>query len=276
MGETLNCLRYANRAKNIQNQAVVNVDGATKRIQELREQVRLLAIDLLLAMDGKVDSLQHTKEQLAAILGSKATTGIAARERPPSKQLQQTQRDLNEATQLLKRVQTNHDAAEEELVVTKAENARYDALFGALAENHTLAPADVEKAFTEKAKCYEEEIMGLRKKLAEAQRRVSVLSNGFLDEEDDDLNILEHEERLLVEQRGMVAKAMVATIDRADGEWPRASDENSSISDPNSLISNMHHPIHATTALDELSSNIEAKERLIEQIKKSKERESVS
>eukprot|EP00957_Ditylum_brightwellii_P051570 3910865-Ditylum_brightwellii.AAC.1 len=36
--ESLNCLRYANRAKNIQNNAVVNVDAASRLVAELRGQ----------------------------------------------------------------------------------------------------------------------------------------------------------------------------------------------------------------------------------------------
>jgi len=45
--ETLNCLRYANRAKNIQNNAVVNVDSSSRLLTELRAQVQALAIELL-------------------------------------------------------------------------------------------------------------------------------------------------------------------------------------------------------------------------------------
>jgi len=47
MEETLNCLRYANRAKNIQNNAVVNVDSSSRVLTELRAQVQALANELL-------------------------------------------------------------------------------------------------------------------------------------------------------------------------------------------------------------------------------------
>merc|ERR1719491_2228160 len=46
MEETLNCLRYANRAKNIQNNAVVNVDSGSRVVSELRAQVQALASEL--------------------------------------------------------------------------------------------------------------------------------------------------------------------------------------------------------------------------------------
>lgn len=47
MEESLNCLRYANRAKNIQNHAVVNVDAGSRLVSELRDQVKALAGELL-------------------------------------------------------------------------------------------------------------------------------------------------------------------------------------------------------------------------------------
>ena len=45
--ETLSTLRYADRAKNIVNVAVINEDPLTKRIRELQEQIEKLTKDLL-------------------------------------------------------------------------------------------------------------------------------------------------------------------------------------------------------------------------------------
>ena len=56
MEESLNCLRYANRAKNIQNNAVVNVDAESRLVAELRVQVQELASDLLRERSGKETS----------------------------------------------------------------------------------------------------------------------------------------------------------------------------------------------------------------------------
>jgi hypothetical protein len=45
MDETLNCLRYANRVKNIQNNAIVNVDASSQLLTELKgKSVLWLAI----------------------------------------------------------------------------------------------------------------------------------------------------------------------------------------------------------------------------------------
>jgi len=45
--ETENSLRYANRAKNIQNRAVVNMDASTTDTNALKSQVKALAVELL-------------------------------------------------------------------------------------------------------------------------------------------------------------------------------------------------------------------------------------
>lgn len=55
MEESLNCLRYANRAKNIQNNAIINVDAGTKLVMELRGQVQALATELLSVQENDSD-----------------------------------------------------------------------------------------------------------------------------------------------------------------------------------------------------------------------------
>eukprot|EP00977_Amphora_coffeiformis_P010190 scaffold2363_cov159-Amphora_coffeaeformis.AAC.52 len=47
MDESLNCLRYANRAKNIQNAAIVNLDANSRRVLQLQQQIVGLAQTLL-------------------------------------------------------------------------------------------------------------------------------------------------------------------------------------------------------------------------------------
>eukprot|EP00535_Pseudo-nitzschia_heimii_P002398 CAMPEP_0197194112 /NCGR_PEP_ID=MMETSP1423-20130617/28681_1 /TAXON_ID=476441 /ORGANISM="Pseudo-nitzschia heimii, Strain UNC1101" /LENGTH=1576 /DNA_ID=CAMNT_0042647483 /DNA_START=196 /DNA_END=4926 /DNA_ORIENTATION=- len=53
MEETLNCLRYANRAKNIQNHAVVNLDSTSQLVAGLKDKIQQLAMDLLKMKTGK-------------------------------------------------------------------------------------------------------------------------------------------------------------------------------------------------------------------------------
>ena len=53
MNETTNTLRYANRAKNIKNNARINVDPQYQVVHELRDQVAALATELLKMRSGK-------------------------------------------------------------------------------------------------------------------------------------------------------------------------------------------------------------------------------
>jgi len=74
--ESLNTLRYANRAKNIQNKAVINMDAGSKLIAELREQLKGMAAEYLRARSFVVDGVDldpegtiFTEDVLKAIAG---------------------------------------------------------------------------------------------------------------------------------------------------------------------------------------------------------------
>ena len=45
--ETLNTLRYANRARNIKNKIVINQDKTSKQISLLRAEIQKLQIELM-------------------------------------------------------------------------------------------------------------------------------------------------------------------------------------------------------------------------------------
>ena len=45
--ETLNTLKYANRARNIQNKVTVNQDKTSKQIAALRAEIQLLQVELM-------------------------------------------------------------------------------------------------------------------------------------------------------------------------------------------------------------------------------------
>lgn len=74
--ESLNTLRYANRAKNIQNKATINMDAGSKLIAELREQLQVMAKEYLhvrtLVADGvELDNEKtiFTQDVLEALAG---------------------------------------------------------------------------------------------------------------------------------------------------------------------------------------------------------------
>eukprot|EP00581_Thalassiosira_minuscula_P006921 CAMPEP_0183703124 /NCGR_PEP_ID=MMETSP0737-20130205/983_1 /TAXON_ID=385413 /ORGANISM="Thalassiosira miniscula, Strain CCMP1093" /LENGTH=833 /DNA_ID=CAMNT_0025929829 /DNA_START=229 /DNA_END=2727 /DNA_ORIENTATION=- len=84
--ESLNCLRYANRAKNIQNKAEVNVDPHSRLVNALRGQVTALAGELLRLSNrggGKVDNERFAVEMLEVLVkGGKEAQSVAIGGKP--------------------------------------------------------------------------------------------------------------------------------------------------------------------------------------------------
>ena len=67
LAESLNCLRYANRAKNIKNKTVQNVDPKAKYMADLKNQLKMLAVDLLKARNGDTLGAMFPNDLLQAL-----------------------------------------------------------------------------------------------------------------------------------------------------------------------------------------------------------------
>ncbi|KAI3672531.1 hypothetical protein L6452_38620 [Arctium lappa] len=68
--ETLNTLKYANRARNIQNKAIVNRDPVTAQIQRMRNQIEQLQAELLYVKGDSstpFEELQILKQKIAVL-----------------------------------------------------------------------------------------------------------------------------------------------------------------------------------------------------------------
>uniref|UniRef100_A0A1D1ZCR1 Chromosome-associated kinesin KIF4 n=2 Tax=Anthurium amnicola TaxID=1678845 RepID=A0A1D1ZCR1_9ARAE len=65
--ETLNTLKYANRARNIQNKPIVNRDPLSSEMQRMRQQLEYLQAELLCARGGgsSSDEIQVLKERIS-------------------------------------------------------------------------------------------------------------------------------------------------------------------------------------------------------------------
>nr|AMS24212.1 kinesin 4-Ic protein [Marsilea vestita] len=64
--ETLNTLKYANRARNIQNKPVVNRDPMAAEMQKMRQQVELLQAELLCIREGgSFEEIQVLKQRIS-------------------------------------------------------------------------------------------------------------------------------------------------------------------------------------------------------------------
>ncbi|KAK9758401.1 hypothetical protein RND81_01G227200 [Saponaria officinalis] len=82
--ETLNTLKYANRARNIQNKAVVNRDPVAAQMQRMRSQIEQLQAELLFYRgDASVsfEELQILKHKISLLEGSNAELQRELRER---------------------------------------------------------------------------------------------------------------------------------------------------------------------------------------------------
>ena len=182
IGESLNCLRYANRAKNIQNKAVVNVDASTRIVQDLQIQVAALASNLLMALDGKLDEIQFSRIDLNSLvsggtLGStlkSLTTLHSNRLQHPDTnfQLKAMETELSDTKRLLRQAQAYHDDAELELHTVRAHNSLIDAKLSLLAQDQGQSQnVSIEAAFMEKAVEYEATISNLQGALSESESK---------------------------------------------------------------------------------------------------------
>ncbi|KAH9621896.1 hypothetical protein KSS87_019085 [Heliosperma pusillum] len=82
--ETLNTLKYANRARNIQNKAVINRDPVAAQLQQMRGQIEQLQAELLYYRgDSSVsfDELQILKHKISLLEASNAELQRELRER---------------------------------------------------------------------------------------------------------------------------------------------------------------------------------------------------
>lgn len=67
--ETINTLKYANRARNIQNKAVINRDPVTAEVQKLRSQLEQLQSELLFSRSGSaaLEELQLLQKKVSLL-----------------------------------------------------------------------------------------------------------------------------------------------------------------------------------------------------------------
>jgi Kinesin motor domain len=334
MSESLNCLRYANRAKNIQNKAVVNVDANTRLVQELQGQVAALASDLLKAIDGNTSKIQFTRDNLLT-LADGGTVGSVAKTLTPSKavtstnldvhmRLKDTEQELFKMQSLLRQTQTYHDDAEIELLTVRAQNNLFDAQISALVKegsNGYVISDVIEQSFMEKAVAYENEIATLRQRLRETDtaKNFCMLDNDksiddiFVNHDHDGDSLILREESALDVSRNNLMRIRTALLTEKSKDLLISRDFDS-ISTPTAgdietedkvdqdkadtlanrylkpddrdddALSKFDARDHESTdrklnqfsiEIEELSRSIETKERLIQQMKRNKEREAV-
>jgi kinesin family protein 4/21/27 len=184
--ESLNCLRYANRAKNIQNNAIVNVDAGSRLVAELRQQVQTLATDLLRAKEGDQSEGSFTIDILKSLATGSDSSGMVVNgTRSPGTvdvsssratrsdgvdlhRAQEVEIELDRTREQLRQAKVELLTTSEALHVTKAEKELYRLQFAATSDE--TPNMDMDAAFLERAAAYEKEIASLK----ETVRKVSV------------------------------------------------------------------------------------------------------
>lgn len=175
MEETLNCLRYANRAKNIQNHAVVNVDATSQIVAGLKGKIQRLAIDLIKAKTGKLDECSFSMSVIEALAnGSDADEEENIRTANTQSALSHSPRFFDPSnvsdqvhSPFRKRYQdspTIEAKAEAEAQTLRTENEAYRLQVQSLSQGKDPSNA-LQKAYVTKAIEYEREISRLKKEI---------------------------------------------------------------------------------------------------------------
>lgn len=171
--ESLNCLKYANRAKNIQNKAVVNVDNHTKIIHEYQSRISILAA-FVLQQQARNENRREEQEEKSEFSSCSAlpfpkeilvawsqgqqnqiNNVVSSPQRTPMHHgminkvngnnqssiqqqnlLLETQRELRKTQDLLSQTQTFHEIAEQELAQISAAKQLADLQLSVLLESH--------------------------------------------------------------------------------------------------------------------------------------------
>lgn len=325
MGESLNCLRYANRAKNIQNKAVVNVDASTRIVQDLQLQVAILASNLLKALDGKIEEIHFSRDDLTSLAGGNRvgstlkslTTLQSSRLEPPdvNMKLKETEAQLTETQRLLRQEQSYHDDAELELHTVRAHNCLMDAKLSLLTQDQDQSQnLLIERAFTEKAVEYEATISKLQGALRDSESQKNrheiwdmnddVIDPSPLDKcseyesisvEQEEFNLKANRSRLELIRNALYKSKHNETNDShtdnietedsqdkfnlLESKYLRADENEGEEFCQREILdqaSAQDRVKQFSVEIEEISRSIETKERLIQQIKRNKEREMVS
>jgi hypothetical protein len=273
MDETLNCLRYANRAKNIQNHAVVNLDSTSQLVADLKVKIQRLAMDLIKVKSGKANECSLPMSVIESLAEGGDAGEIAAT----------TTRSLNYLSE------TAEMEAEVEAQKLRAENESYRLRLESLSEGKDPSDA-LQEAYTTKVTEYEREISRLKIEIRSKNDEMSSPQRGRRNQrsrsESPELS------RLKSQMFGSMAKSI--TLDdevKAEEEAAKnLSDKylKNPMSDGEFVDHDDHHDDHhndhlkhsaatdASAALDtdlfELSNSISAKEALIHQLEATQEK----
>ncbi|XP_055382078.1 kinesin-like protein KIF21A isoform X2 [Condylostylus longicornis] len=251
--ETLNTLKYANRARNIKNKVQLNQDQSSRTIAQLRREIHALQLELLDYKQGKrgIDadgnpSISDTFQENAMLLAD-------------NKRLQQRLKAMQETINSLTERNTElmlQKATQGWSDINGADKSISDMVAGYLAEIETL-----------KAKLIESE--GMYQQLKKAQfnspRKAGDFTNPFANPE----ALLDLAKREVEKEREILMSRSLPGINNDDSNNSNIENESPE-SDSDTESDDKTNEIQ--NELNDLSSDIELKSKLIEQLEMSQHR----
>jgi kinesin family protein 4/21/27 len=263
MEETLNCLRYANRAKNIQNNAVINLDSTSQLVADLKGKIQRLAMDLVKVKSGKADECTFPMSVIESLAEGDDAGDIAAT----------TTRSLDglHTTAVLE--------AEDEAQKLRAENESYRIRLKSVSQGKDPSDA-LQEAYMTKVTEYERDISRLKNEIQSKRYERSSPQRGRRGRSESP-----EYSRLKSQMFGSMSRSITLDAEvKAEEEAAQILSDKyikHPLSDGEFVDDDCDHPKlstprNATATLDadlfELSNNITAKETLISQLQITQEK----
>jgi kinesin family protein 4/21/27 len=175
--ETLNTLKYANRARNIQNKAIINRDPAVAEMQRMRNQLDYLQAELLCYRAGGVssDEVQVLKHKISWLEASNA-------------ELRQELRECHESSQLLEERVMDAQILKDKLCL-KLEQLRNGKTWKEIDNDDGSQDVDLIKGYLSKIQELENEVQRLQA-ATNSQTTRATRSSAFVDRLDIENNTL--------------------------------------------------------------------------------------
>uniref|UniRef100_A0A182MUL0 Kinesin motor domain-containing protein n=1 Tax=Anopheles culicifacies TaxID=139723 RepID=A0A182MUL0_9DIPT len=270
--ETLNTLKYANRARNIKNKVQINQDQSSRTISLLRREIANLQLEILEYKQGKrsIDAdgniaisdvslenemLSQDNKRLQQRVKAMQETINALTEKNAALQAQQTISSLNKASAVGDGADPSSTTNDSSLISTAGgnESAMQELIVGYISEIEKL-----------KAKLIESEQMFQQfKKAKSSQSKLGLKAYPFIEDNPETMiNLLKHE---MEKERETLMSRSLPGLENESGSLEQNSDSDSDTeSDDKAEV--------LRAEICDVNSDIELKVRLIEQLEESQQR----
>ncbi|XP_044741721.1 kinesin-like protein KIF21A [Chrysoperla carnea] len=257
--ETLNTLKYANRAKNIKNKVILNQDKSSRTIAMLRQEIALLQIELLEYKQGKRFLGSDGQEEINDVFqANKMMESELNHMRNRIKAMQET---INVIT--VKNSDLLANRAKSAWITSNTENSDNitDIIQNYIKEIEELRVKLMESEFT---------CQNLRKQIAKLQANISVHSNNsFLDDSTSILDIAKYD--LQKQKMNILSRSSTREMQSELGDHEDEDKDVNDVSD-SETESDEKSEDRLGTELAELSADIDMKQKLIEELELSQKR----